>query len=195
MLLWIWKGKNVQWVLNLRTRHSQLHGHRDLTIDLLICRMPSRNRGAGIAEWVQWPGCSLNDQGSISVRDKRFCGSADCSDWLWGTPPPPSWEAKRSSAIQEILWILWNPKVHYHIHKCHCNIILPLCQGLPSGLLPLVSPSKCFMRLSCPPYMPHTPPISLFFIWSPEYLVRSTEHESPCYVFFSTPLSPCAFWS
>jgi hypothetical protein len=76
----------------------------------------------------------------------------------------PSWEADNWAATQEIPSILWNPKVHYHVHKSPplvpilsqinpiCTIpsylrsilILSthLCLGLPSGLLPYGFPTN-----------------------------------------------------
>ena len=43
-----------------------------------------------------------------------------CVEYLftYSMQQSPSWEANWFSASQEIPCILWNPKVHYCIHKC-----------------------------------------------------------------------------
>ena len=93
-----------------------------------------------------------------------------------------SWEVNRYSARQEIPPILWNPKVHYHIHNnpppvpilsqldpVHTThptspsiliLSLHLCLGLPSGLLPSGFPPKTLhayllstIRATCPVHL------------------------------------------
>jgi len=113
----------------------------------------------------------------------------------------PSCEANRFSASQEIPRSIWNPKVHYRIHKCpppvpilsqlepvhtptshllgiHRNIIFPSTSGSPKWSLSLRFPHQNPTHASpLPLYALHAPPISFFSIFSPaQCWVSSRDH-------------------
>jgi hypothetical protein len=123
----------------------------------------------------------------------------------------PSSEAYQFAASQEILHILWNPKVHYRIINCppHVSFLNQLnllrAPHSTSWRSILILPSHLRLGLSSVPFSPrfniktlykplHSSnratchPIPFFSIWSPaQYWVRSTDHEAPAYEVYPLP--------
>ena len=101
---------------------------------------------------------------------------------LYSMEQSPSWEANRFSSREEILRNVWNPMVHYRIHKCsspvlilshfdpvqastshflkiHFNIILPSTSGSSNWPLSLRIPHQNPVYTSTlPPYALHAHP-------------------------------------
>ena len=89
----------------------------------------------------------------------------------------PSWEANRFSASQEIPCILWNPKIHYRIHKC------PLPVPILSQLDPVHTPTSHFLKIHLNIILSSTPGSPT---WS---LSIRLPHQNPAYT--SAPPHTC----
>jgi len=80
-----------------------------------------------------------------------------------------SWEANRFSASQEIPCILWNPKIHYRIHKC------PPPAPVLGQLDPVHTPTPHFLKIRPIILLPYRPGSTK---WS---LSLRRPHQNPLY--------------
>jgi hypothetical protein len=94
---------------------------------IYLCNDPASNRESRIA-WIKK---SIWDLWKLNLYSYGNTYSMEQS---------PSWKVKLFASSQEIPRILWNPVVHYHIHKC------PQPVSILSQLNPVLTPTSHFLK-------------------------------------------------
>ena len=145
----------------------------------IIYNNVSYQTGSYVSLKVQWFSCIYTGSYSMFKTVPYFLTHTDSMD------QSSSCKANWFLTSQEILHILWNPKVQYHIHKCsptapilsqldpvltptshflriYLNIILPSMPGSPKWSLSLRFPHQNTVHTPPPQYVLHAPPISFF---------------------------------
>jgi len=101
-------------VSSITTAEAHTSGPADLNG---FFRFPERRNlvSARVLSHLKWPllTSSKGHCPSTKVRPNQYQQTR-----TYSVEQSLSWEANRFSASQEIPRILWNPKVHYRIHRC-----------------------------------------------------------------------------
>ena len=119
-------------------------------------------------------------QMTLCVGNNACSGTSYMDTYLltYSMQQSPPWEANKFSGSQEIPRILWNPKIHYRIHKCPLPTL--------SQLHPVHTPISHFLKIHLNitfPSMPGSPQWSL----SLRFRHQNPIHASPLSIHATCP--------
>jgi hypothetical protein len=125
---------------------------------------PACFTGTRIVKWWSWGGGGLRNCFYCQLC-LHFWFRCALYNYTNSMEHSPSWEANRSSATQESPRILWNPKVHYRIHKS-LSITCPYPESDLSSSCPPSLPQSHFSKIHFIIILSSTPGS---IMWSPSF--------------------------